>query len=58
MASHIVPWTVVIWENFWEEVIHVFEKEANLDMVQRLHSMKTQFEMEVDKDELDRILKR
>ena len=58
MASHIVPWTVLVWENFWEEVIHDVEKEGNLDMVQRLHAMKTQFEMEVDKDELDKILKR
>jgi len=58
VASHIIPWTVEIWKCFWEEIINAFEKEANLDMLQRLHAMKQQFEMEVDKDALDKILKK
>ena len=56
MASHMIPWTVEIWETFWEEVINAFEKEANLDMLTKLHGMKTQFEMEVDQDQIKKIL--
>jgi len=58
MASHMIPWTAEIWDTFWDEVIHQFEKEGNLDMVQKLHGMKTQFEIEVDQDEIRRILKK